>query len=229
MRLGQLGRMALIGAAVAGRGRVRRVAARRRGEGEGRSSATTAWSAPRRRRAPRNGPRPRRRAPAASPATPRATPTPCTARRRWCSAAPTAMAAIPRSRGNAGLRARRPGLCRGARTRRTCCRAIPESWHFPSSANPQRSYTLLNREAPEFVRFINPSRLSRRCATACGACHIEIIEAAERSLMATGAMLWGGAAYNNGILPFKNYIARRGLYPRRRAGPDPARRSARAA
>ncbi|MEM9233835.1 MAG: hypothetical protein AAGA69_06300, partial [Pseudomonadota bacterium] len=26
------------------------------------------------------------------------------------------------------------------------------------------------------------------------------------SLMATGAMLWGGAAYNNGILPFKNYI-----------------------
>ena len=24
--------------------------------------------------------------------------------------------------------------------------------------------------------------------------------------MSTGAMLWGGAAYNNGILPFKNYI-----------------------
>jgi hypothetical protein len=22
----------------------------------------------------------------------------------------------------------------------------------------------------------------------------------------TGTMLWGGAAYNNGILPFKNYI-----------------------
>jgi hypothetical protein len=33
-----------------------------------------------------------------------------------------------------------------------------------------------------------------------------VIEAAERSLMATGAMLWGGAAYNNGIVPFKNYI-----------------------
>jgi hypothetical protein len=41
---------------------------------------------------------------------------------------------------------------------------------------------------------------------ACGACHIEIIEAAERSLMSTGAMLWGGAAYNNGIVPFKNYL-----------------------
>ena len=81
----------------------------------------------------------------------------------------------------------------------------PESWHWPSSANPKRSYTLLAREAPEFVRFVNPSdyRVARE---ACGACHIEIIEASERSLMATGAMLWGGAAYNNGIVPFKNYI-----------------------
>ena len=25
----------------------------------------------------------------------------------------------------------------------------PEAWHFPSSANPPRSYSLLNREAPE--------------------------------------------------------------------------------
>jgi hypothetical protein len=81
----------------------------------------------------------------------------------------------------------------------------PESWHWPSSANPKRSYTLLNREDPVFVRFVNPSdyRVARE---ACGACHIETIEAAERSIMATGAMLWGGAAYNNGILPFKRYI-----------------------
>jgi hypothetical protein len=81
----------------------------------------------------------------------------------------------------------------------------PESWHYPSSANPERSYALLNREAPEFVRFVNPSdyRVARE---ACGACHIETIEAAERSIMASGAMLWGGAAYNNGILPFKNYL-----------------------
>ncbi|MEA3046602.1 MAG: hypothetical protein QOJ53_934, partial [Sphingomonadales bacterium] len=80
----------------------------------------------------------------------------------------------------------------------------PGAWHFPSSANPARSYTLLNIEAPEFVRFANPSDY-RVARDACGACHIEIIEAAERSLMSTGAMLWGGAAYNNGILPFKNY------------------------
>ena len=81
----------------------------------------------------------------------------------------------------------------------------PETWHWPSSANPKRSYTLLNKEAPEYVRFVNPSdyRVARE---ACGACHLEIIEAAERSLMATGAMLWGGAAYNNGIVPYKNYM-----------------------
>jgi hypothetical protein len=50
-----------------------------------------------------------------------------------------------------------------------------------------------------------PVRLPGR-PLACGACHQDIIEASIRSLHATGAMLWGGAAYNNGILPFKNYI-----------------------
>ncbi len=81
----------------------------------------------------------------------------------------------------------------------------PASWHWPSSANPERGYTLLNKEAPEYIRFVNPSdyRVARE---SCGACHMEVIEAAERSIMASGAMLWGGAAYNNGIVPFKNYI-----------------------
>ena len=81
----------------------------------------------------------------------------------------------------------------------------PETWHYPSSANPKRSYTLLNRESPEYVRFVNPSDY-RVAETACGACHQPIIDANIRSLMATGAMLWGGASYNNGILPYKNYI-----------------------
>jgi hypothetical protein len=81
----------------------------------------------------------------------------------------------------------------------------PKAWNYPSSANPERTYTLLNREAPEFVRFINPGdyRVARE---ACGACHLNTIQATERSLMSTSAMLWGGASYNNGILPFKRYI-----------------------
>ncbi len=82
---------------------------------------------------------------------------------------------------------------------------FPHSWHYPSSANPERSYTLLNRESAEFVRFVNPSDY-RVANKACGACHQSVIDANVRSLMATGAMLWGGASYNNGILPFKNYI-----------------------
>ncbi|MCK6449770.1 MAG: hypothetical protein L6R19_02740 [Alphaproteobacteria bacterium] len=86
---------------------------------------------------------------------------------------------------------------------------LPVTWRYPSSANPERSYTLLNREAPEYIRFVNPSDL-RVAREACGACHLTIIEAAERSMMGTGAMLWGGAAYNNNILPFKNYLAGEG-------------------
>jgi len=81
----------------------------------------------------------------------------------------------------------------------------PKGWHYPSSANPKRTYTLLNKEAPEFVRFVNPSDY-RVVREACGACHMDTIAAAERSLMSTGAMLWGGAAYNNGIVPFKTYL-----------------------
>ncbi|MCX7071634.1 MAG: hypothetical protein NTW01_11690 [Gammaproteobacteria bacterium] len=80
----------------------------------------------------------------------------------------------------------------------------PETWKWPSSANPQQSYTLLNKESPEFIRFVNPSDY-RVVREACGACHLPIIEAAERSIMASGAMLFGGASYNNGILPFKRY------------------------
>jgi hypothetical protein len=81
----------------------------------------------------------------------------------------------------------------------------PGAWHWPVSANPRRSYALLNVEAPEYVRFVNPSDY-RAVRDSCGACHIEIIEAAERSIMSTGAMLWGGAAYNNGIVQYKNYL-----------------------
>src|SRR3546814_4831265 len=80
-----------------------------------------------------------------------------------------------------------------ARERAHVLPRYPKSWHYPSSANPQRTYTLLNREAPEFVRFVNPSDY-RVARDACGSCHMQVLEAAERSLMASGAMLWCGAA-----------------------------------
>ena len=92
-----------------------------------------------------------------------------------------------------------------ARDRAHVLPRFPQDWRHPASANPERSYTLLNREAPEFIRFVNPSDY-RVVREACGACHLKTILAAERSLMSTNAMFWGGAAYNNGLLPFKNYI-----------------------
>ena len=82
---------------------------------------------------------------------------------------------------------------------------FPKTWHFPDSANPEHTFSFINKESPEYLRFVNPSdyRVARE---ACGACHLKQIHAAERSLMATTAMLWGGAAYNNGLLPFKRYL-----------------------
>ena len=81
----------------------------------------------------------------------------------------------------------------------------PQRGPFKTSANPAGSYTQLNEESATFIRFVNPGDL-RVARQACGACHLPIIQASERSLMATSAMLWGGAAYNNGILPYKRYI-----------------------
>ncbi|HLL31404.1 MAG TPA: multiheme c-type cytochrome [Allosphingosinicella sp.] len=106
--------------------------------------------------------------------------------------------------GNAALKHDDPAYA-AARDKAHVLPRYPKAWHWPSSANPKRSYTLLNRESPEYVRFVNPSDY-RVARDSCGACHIEVIEAAERSIMASGAMLWGGAAYNNGIVPYKNYI-----------------------
>ncbi len=80
-----------------------------------------------------------------------------------------------------------------------------DKWRWPRSSNPPISYTLLNKEAPEYIRFVNPSDY-RIVREACGSCHMPQILAAERSIMATGAMLWGGASYNNGILPYKRYL-----------------------
>jgi hypothetical protein len=78
----------------------------------------------------------------------------------------------------------------------------PNLW--PKSANPIRSYGLLNREKPEFVRFVNPGDL-RSADQTCGSanCHSEIVAKVRSSLMSHGAFLWGAALYNNGAFPLK--------------------------
>jgi hypothetical protein len=77
---------------------------------------------------------------------------------------------------------------------------FPEAW--PPSGNPVRSYTLLNHESPEFVRFFNPGDL-RVAAMTCGNCHPRETLAVRKSMMTHGCMLWGSALYNNGAVPNK--------------------------
>ncbi len=69
---------------------------------------------------------------------------------------------------------------------------------------PVRSYSMLNNESPEFVRFINPGDL-RAARLSCGgkSCHADEVEHVRKSMMATGAMLWEAALYNNGEYPWK--------------------------
>jgi hypothetical protein len=79
----------------------------------------------------------------------------------------------------------------------------PEAW--PTSAKPVRTYTLLNHESPEFIRFINPGDL-RIAHISCGTadCHPKEVLQVRKSMMTNGCMLWNAAAYNNGTIPVKH-------------------------
>jgi len=108
----------------------------------------------------------------ASPATkPSAT---RTGRRHSASAAPIATAA------NAGCLTKEQAHIRPRN---------PHLW--PTSANPVRSYTLLNHESPEFIRFVNPGDF-RIAHISCGTsgCHPKEVQTNRKQIMSTGCMLW---------------------------------------
>jgi len=79
----------------------------------------------------------------------------------------------------------------------------PELWK--TSANPERTYTALLPESPEFVKFVNPGDL-RVAAETCGRCHASEANAVPRSTMTTSAVFWAAAGYANGILSTKHAI-----------------------
>jgi hypothetical protein len=85
----------------------------------------------------------------------------------------------------------------------------PERWvnaeGQPSAANPERTYTLLNFESPEFIRFMNPGDL-RVAQEACGACHQAQVNAVKKSPMTTSAIFWAAAGYANGIISTKHAL-----------------------
>jgi len=68
-----------------------------------------------------------------------------------------------------------------------------------SSANPERSYTLLLAESPEFVRFVNPGDL-RVAQETCGPCHQDEVNRVLKSPMTTSSIFFGAAGYANGIV-----------------------------
>lgn len=81
----------------------------------------------------------------------------------------------------------------------------PELWSKDgklSSANPERLNALMNKESPEWIRFVNPGDL-RVANETCGGCHPSEVLNVSKSLMTNAAHFWGVASYANGILPAK--------------------------
>ncbi|MGZ8831501.1 MAG: hypothetical protein ACXW2Q_14115, partial [Thermoanaerobaculia bacterium] len=84
----------------------------------------------------------------------------------------------------------------------------PEIWMRDgrySSANPERSYTKINDESAEFIKFVNPGDL-RIAQETCGGCHAREVNAVPRSTMTTSSVFWAAAGYANGILGIKRAV-----------------------
>jgi hypothetical protein len=86
----------------------------------------------------------------------------------------------------------------------------------------------LNRESPEFIRFMNPGDL-RVANETCGnkGCHLSIVQKVRTSMMSHGAFLWGAALYNNGAFPLKRPVfgenySREGVAQKLSATPAPS-------
>jgi hypothetical protein len=78
-----------------------------------------------------------------------------------------------------------------------------EMWD--TARRPVNSATSILKQSPDFVRFTNPGDL-RAARVACASCHGEEVRNVPKSMMSTGAMLWGAALYNNGSHNRKNPI-----------------------
>ena len=78
---------------------------------------------------------------------------------------------------------------------------FPEVWK--TSANPHETYTLLNRENYNWIRFMNPSDL-RVAPLVCARCHEGIVKSVAKGNMVNSAQVYSTALYNNGTVPFKD-------------------------
>lgn len=88
---------------------------------------------------------------------------------------------------------------------------FPELWQ--TAANPHESYTLLNRESWDWIRFVNPSDL-RTAPTVCGRCHEPIVRSVQKGPMVNSAQVYSTALYNNASSPFKDALFVENYTPR---------------
>jgi hypothetical protein len=110
--------------------------------------------------------------------------------------------------GNASIRASdgRRGNSAGYKTAKEKAHVQPRDASFKDrSALPERTFAKWLKEAPEFVKFVNPGDL-RVAPETCGAagCHAKEVRASSTSMMTHTGLLWGAALYNNGGYPAKN-------------------------
>jgi hypothetical protein len=84
---------------------------------------------------------------------------------------------------------------------------------WPTAANPHESYTLLNRERHEWIRFMNPSDL-RVAPVVCGRCHSAIVRTVQKGSMVNSAQVYSTALYNNASVPFKDALFVENYTPR---------------
>src|SRR5580765_9107070 len=68
--------------------------------------------------------------------------------------------------------------------------AFPDVWK--SSANPHSTFTLLNHERHEWIRFVNPSDL-RVAPVVCGRCHGGIVRSVQKGPMTNSAQVYSTA------------------------------------
>src|SRR5688572_16067139 len=79
----------------------------------------------------------------------------------------------------------------------------PEKWH--GAANPEESFTLLNKENWDWIKFVNPSDL-RVAHVSCGKCHDTYVRSVKKSAMSTSAQVFSTGLYNNGSVPNKDAL-----------------------
>src|SRR5438128_1892893 len=74
---------------------------------------------------------------------------------------------------------------------------------WKTAANPPSTFTLLNRERHEWIRFVNPSDL-RVAPAVCGRCHESIVRTVQKGPMVNSAQVYSTALYNNASVPWKD-------------------------